>query len=166
MGGKRHAFSGCQWWIPWRNHWTSLEPGSTSNSSRLSMIFWSYQIIVYPLIAKKALEILILFVTMYLCKQSFSRIEDMKTKKRKRLCYKNDTRVALAKVKLHISELVSEKQHQKSHWFAVNIHYVFVMFCWSCSLSRVILCATDVWFICAIITYIRMFWRNHFLFFQ
>ncbi|KAK3865664.1 hypothetical protein Pcinc_028758 [Petrolisthes cinctipes] len=32
--------------------------------------FWCHQIVVYPLIAKKALEILIPFVTTYLCEQS------------------------------------------------------------------------------------------------
>jgi hypothetical protein len=50
-----------------------------------------------------------------------------KMKKRNRLCCENDMRVALAKVNPCISELVSEKQQQKSHWFAVNInYYVFV----------------------------------------
>lgn len=60
--------------------------------------FWCHQIVPYPLIAKKALEILIPFVTTYLCKQSFSRMVDIKMKKRNRLCCENDMRVALAKV--------------------------------------------------------------------
>jgi hypothetical protein len=77
--------------------------------------FWCHQIVPYPLIAKKALEILTPFVTTYLCEQSFSRMVDMKTNKRNRLCCENDMRVALSKVKPRISELVSEKQQQKSH---------------------------------------------------
>ncbi|XP_045120467.1 protein ZBED8-like [Portunus trituberculatus] len=77
--------------------------------------FWCHQIVAYPLIAKKALEILIPFVTTYLCEQSFLRMVDIKTKKRNRLCCENDMRVALAVVKPRISEMVSERQHQKSH---------------------------------------------------
>ena len=77
--------------------------------------FWCQQMVTYPVIAKKALEIFIPFVTTYLCEQSFSRMLDIKTKKRNRLCCENDMRVALAKVKPRISELVSERQQQKSH---------------------------------------------------
>ncbi|KAF2345208.1 hypothetical protein FHG87_024038 [Trinorchestia longiramus] len=70
--------------------------------------------VTYPANAKKALQIFIPFVTTHLCEQSFSRIVDIKTKKRNRLCCKIDMRVALAKVKPRISELVPEKQQQKS----------------------------------------------------
>ncbi|XP_073501333.1 protein FAM200C-like [Phyllobates terribilis] len=77
--------------------------------------FWCRQLEKYPIIAKKALEFFIPFVTTYLCEQSFFRMLDIKTKKRNRLCCENDIRVALAKVKPRISELVSQKQQQKSH---------------------------------------------------
>ncbi|XP_040275794.1 protein ZBED8-like [Bufo bufo] len=77
--------------------------------------FWCQQMVTYPVIAKKALEFFIPFVTTYLCEQSFSRMLDIKTKKRNRLCCENDMRVALAKVKPRISDLVSERQQQKSH---------------------------------------------------
>ncbi|XP_073529659.1 protein FAM200C-like [Phyllobates terribilis] len=80
----------------------------------LSM-FWCQQLEKYPIIAKKALEFFIPFVTTYLCEQSFLRMLDIKTKKRNRLCCENDMRVALAKVKPRISELVSQKQQQKSY---------------------------------------------------
>jgi len=43
--------------------------------------FWCHQIVAYPLLAKKALEILVPFVTTYLCEQSFSKMVDIKTKK-------------------------------------------------------------------------------------
>ena len=77
--------------------------------------FWCHQIVAYPLLAKKALGILTPFVTTYLCEQSFSKMVDIKTKKRNRLCFENDMRVALAKVKPRISKIVSEMQEQKMH---------------------------------------------------
>ena len=48
--------------------------------------FWCHQIVAYPLLPKKALEILTSFVTTYLCKKFFSTIVDIKTKKRNKLC--------------------------------------------------------------------------------
>ncbi|XP_067122548.1 protein FAM200C-like [Centruroides vittatus] len=77
--------------------------------------FWCHQIVTYSAIAKKALEILIRFVTTYLCEQSFLKMLDIKTKKRNRLSCENDMRVALSKVKPRISELVSKRQQQQSH---------------------------------------------------
>ncbi|KAK4328368.1 hypothetical protein Pmani_001224 [Petrolisthes manimaculis] len=77
--------------------------------------FWCHPFVAYPFIAKKALDILIPFVTAYLCEQSFSRMVDIKTRKRNKLCCENDMRVALAKVKPRISEIVSERQQQKLH---------------------------------------------------
>ena len=44
--------------------------------------FWCHQIVAYPPKAKKALKVLIPFVKTYLCGQSFSRMVDIKTKKR------------------------------------------------------------------------------------
>lgn len=77
--------------------------------------FWCRQMDKYPIIAKKALDFFIPFVTTYLCEQSFSTMLDIKTKKRNRLFCENDMRLALAKVKPRISELVSQRQQQKSH---------------------------------------------------
>ncbi|KAF2360772.1 HAT C-terminal dimerization domain [Trinorchestia longiramus] len=77
--------------------------------------FLCQQMATYPVIAKKALQIFIPFVTTLLCEQSFSRMLGIKTKKRNRHCCENDMRVVLAKVKPRITELVSERQQQKSH---------------------------------------------------
>ena len=44
--------------------------------------FWCHQIVVYSLIAKEALEILIPFVTTYLCELSFSRMVDIKNEEK------------------------------------------------------------------------------------
>ena len=43
--------------------------------------FWCHQIVAYLLLPQKALEILIPFVTTYLCNKSFSTMVDIKTKK-------------------------------------------------------------------------------------
>ena len=43
--------------------------------------FLCHQIVAFPLLPKKALEILISFVTMYLCEKSFSTMVDINTKK-------------------------------------------------------------------------------------
>jgi len=90
--------------------------------------FWCHQIVPYPLTAKKALEILTPFVTTYLCEQSFSRLVDIKTNKRNRLCCENDMRVALAKVKQGISELVYGKATAKVTLICskYSLSYVFV----------------------------------------
>lgn len=88
--------------------------------ARTLSTFWCQQMGKYPVIAKKALESFIPFVTTYLCEHSFSRMPDIKTKERSRLCCENDTRVALAKVQPGVSELVSQRQQQKSHWFAAT----------------------------------------------
>ena len=77
--------------------------------------FWCHQIVAFPLLAKKALAILIPFVTTYLCENSFSTMVDIKTKKRNTLCCENDTRVALFKIKPRISRIVSEMQQHKKH---------------------------------------------------
>ncbi|XP_077283104.1 protein FAM200C-like [Arctopsyche grandis] len=79
-------------WV--RQPFTFTAPGSTAplqNNNALNVL------VSTTVIAKKALEIFIPFVTTYLCEQSFSRMLDIKTKKRNRLCCENDTRVALAK---------------------------------------------------------------------
>ncbi|KAF2358002.1 hypothetical protein FHG87_011240 [Trinorchestia longiramus] len=55
-------------------------------------------------------RLLTVVMTPCICKQSFSRMLDIKTKKRNTLCCENNVRVALAKVKPRISELVSETE--------------------------------------------------------
>ena len=77
--------------------------------------FWCQQIEDYPLIAKVALEVLMPFVTTCLCEHAFSILVDVKAKKRNRLACKNDMRIAVSETKPQISQLVTEKQQQKSH---------------------------------------------------
>ena len=47
--------------------------------------FWCHQIEAYPYLVKKALDVLIPFVTTYLCEQSFSVMADIKTEKEQAL---------------------------------------------------------------------------------
>ena len=98
--------------------------------------FWCQQMEKYPVIAKKSLDLFVPFVTTYLCEQSFSRMLDIETKKRNRLCCENDMRLALSKVKPRISELVSQRQQQKTHWGKLfRVHAL----CWFCYSNKVIL---------------------------
>ena len=48
--------------------------------------FWCQQIEGYPLIGKVALEVLMLFVTTYLCEHAFSILVYVKVKKAKQAC--------------------------------------------------------------------------------
>jgi len=75
--------------------------------------FWCCQMEGYPLIAKIAHEILTPFVTRYLCEHAFSKLLDIKTKKRSRLACESDMRVALAKTKPRISQIASKKTRTK-----------------------------------------------------
>ena len=77
--------------------------------------FWCRQMEGYPRIAKATLEILTPFVTSYLCEQGFSKLVEIKTKKRSRLDCENDMRVALAKTKPRISQIATRQQEQKTH---------------------------------------------------
>ncbi|XP_040567931.1 protein FAM200C-like [Lepeophtheirus salmonis] len=85
--------------------------------------FWCQEIVSYPLIVRKALDILIPFVTRYIffVEKSLSRMVYIKTKKMNILVCENEMRVGLAKVKPRFSELVSEKE-QKRH---INFQLIF-----------------------------------------
>ena len=69
----------------------------------------------YPELAKKALEALIPFPTTYFCEAAMSALVNIKTTHRNRLRVANDMRIALSDINLHINELVSKMQKQKSH---------------------------------------------------
>ena len=69
----------------------------------------------YPELAKRALEVLIIFPTTYLCKAAMSALVNIKTKYRNRLRNANDMRIALSNINPRIDELVSKRKKQKSH---------------------------------------------------
>ncbi|KAF2346618.1 hypothetical protein FHG87_022628 [Trinorchestia longiramus] len=96
-------------------NFTLLDNCSQVQQQLFKTTFWCQQMVTYPVIAKKALQIFIPFVTTLLCEQFFFRMLDIKTKKRNRQCCENDMKVVLVKVKPRISELVPGRQQQKSH---------------------------------------------------
>lgn len=77
--------------------------------------FWCSQCLTYPSLAKQAIDVLLPFVTTYLCEAGFSALVVIKTKKRSRLEVEEDMRVALSKTQPQFNLLVQERQQQPSH---------------------------------------------------
>ncbi|XP_075210393.1 protein FAM200A-like [Lycorma delicatula] len=78
--------------------------------------FWINIRCEYPIIAKKALYILLQFSTSYLCEFGFSALANIKTKKRSRLLnVEDDMRVALSFLRPNINEIIKKHQAQISH---------------------------------------------------
>ena len=77
--------------------------------------FWCQQIKNFPLICKVAFEVFMPFITTYLSEHVFSILVYVKVKKRNRLECENETRITVSETKPRISQLVTEKQQQKSH---------------------------------------------------
>ena len=78
--------------------------------------FWTNIWCDYPIIAKKALNILLPFCTSYLCEFGFSALTNIKTKKRSRLLNIDDEmRVALSFLRPNINEIIKNHQAQISH---------------------------------------------------
>ena len=65
----------------------------------------------YSKLAKRALEALIPFPTIYLCEASMSALVNIKTTYRNRLRVANDKKIALSNVNLRIDKLVSKRQN-------------------------------------------------------
>ena len=77
--------------------------------------FWCSMMEPYPVLAKKALQSILPFVTTYLCESGFSTLVTIKTKSRNRLDAEDDMRVALSKSIPRFHVLVDNKQQQASH---------------------------------------------------
>jgi hypothetical protein len=101
--------------------------------------FWYSQIAAYPVLAKKALSVLIPFATTYLCDSEFSTLISLKTKARKRLDARHDMRLALSKTVPRIYVLTDRKQQQPSHKGGpeelFNL-FIFIIFCACEELAR------------------------------
>lgn len=70
----------------------------------------------HPLIVKRALNILLLFSTSYLCELGFSTLTNIKTKKRERLTnLEEEMRVALSYIRPNIEKICKGRQAQVSH---------------------------------------------------
>ena len=77
--------------------------------------FWASQLETYPVLAKKALTVLVAFATTYLCETGFSCLVHIKTKTRNRLDPQHDIQVALSTKTPRFDVILNEKQQQKSH---------------------------------------------------
>ena len=76
--------------------------------------FWCGLVEEFPMLTKRAFEVIIPFAATYLC-EAVSSLLTIKTKLRSRLVPKDDMRVALLTTAPRISEIVHGKQAQKSH---------------------------------------------------
>ena len=63
----------------------------------------------------KALEILLPFVTSYLCETVFSTVAVLKTKYRSRLMIEKELRITISSLILRFEKICGEKQAQPSH---------------------------------------------------
>ncbi len=70
----------------------------------------------YPSVAKKALSVLMTFLTLYLCELGFSTLNNMKTKKRESLrCIEEEMRVRLFQIRPNIENVAKNDQAHVSH---------------------------------------------------
>ena len=84
--------------------------------------FWVEMKDSYPNTTKKALHILIPFVSTYLCEPGFYSLLQIKSKQRNRLDVENDLRCALSQTAPRIWMLSHKKQGQASHYSKVQIN--------------------------------------------
>ncbi|XP_026475576.1 zinc finger BED domain-containing protein 5-like [Ctenocephalides felis] len=77
--------------------------------------FWRKAAAEYPIIADRALKILIPFATTYRYETGFSTLLTLKTKARNRMNIEHDMRCSLSETEPNIVKLVNAKQFQPSH---------------------------------------------------
>jgi hypothetical protein len=84
---------------------------------KFNEVFWISIRKEYPVISAKAVNILLQFLTSYLCEQAFFCLTNIKSKERNRLLsVKKELRVCLSKIRPRIQHLYKKKQAQVSHW--------------------------------------------------
>lgn len=77
--------------------------------------FWLQIYNQYPELSKRAIKILMPFVTTYMCEKSFSLYIATKTKYRNRLDAEDDMRLQITTIIPNFDEICNEKQAQPSH---------------------------------------------------
>ncbi|XP_026476390.1 zinc finger BED domain-containing protein 5-like [Ctenocephalides felis] len=77
--------------------------------------FWLQVKDDFPTLTNKALEILLPFVTSYLCETGFSAVAVLKTKYRSRLVIEKELRTAISTMEPRFEKICAEKQAQPSH---------------------------------------------------
>ena len=76
---------------------------------------WAKYLNIYKNVGSTALQILLLFLSTYLCESGFSTLINLKTKCRSKLDCEADMRCALSSTKPRINLLISNKQLHPSH---------------------------------------------------
>lgn len=119
-------------WI--RNPFSATVPKSLSTAEKESFIdltsdsalkdafqvkpllpFWMAIKSQYPSLFKKAISILMAFVTSYCCESAFSELLYIKNKYRNRISVEEDLRVKVSSIEPDIASLTERKQQQVSH---------------------------------------------------
>ena len=77
--------------------------------------FWASQLETCPVLAEKALAVLVPFATTYLCETGFSCLLHIKSKTRNRWDPEHDIQVALSTKTPRFDPIINRKQQQKSH---------------------------------------------------
>ncbi|KAI6659533.1 Protein ZBED8-like [Oopsacas minuta] len=77
--------------------------------------FWCEMSLIYPNVADRAVKILLMFPSTYLCEQGFSALLLIKNKFRARLSVEADLRLALSKTVPRIDSLIHNMQAHPSH---------------------------------------------------
>ena len=90
----------------------SSQAGKTKFSSFSRIEFWCSMLQEYPELTKRALEVLILFLTTYFCEAAMSAQVNIKTTNRNRLRVANVIKIALSNIDPRIDELVSKRKEQ------------------------------------------------------
>ena len=117
--------NGHQKLISMRNRWYFRRRTSRVSSDEVQLhsfkeleleTIWANYLYVYPLIATRALQILAVFGSTYLCEAAFSGLIAIKTKYRNRLRVERDFCCSFSGVKPRIKNLVAKKQCQVYHW--------------------------------------------------
>ena len=82
---------------------------------KVGVDFWVKLADSFPLLTQRAFQVLVPFVTTYLCESGFSSLVAMKTKARNRLKADDDMRVALSSTAPRINKLIDSMNQQCSH---------------------------------------------------
>ena len=104
----------------WKNELIDLQCSTTLHSKFMSCNgdfskFWCGLVEEFPMLMKRAFEVIIPFATTDLCEAGFSLLLTIKTKHRFCLVPTDDMQIVLSTIASKILEIARGKQAQKSH---------------------------------------------------
>lgn len=82
---------------------------------KVGVNFWIKLTDSFPLLTQRAFQVLVPFVTTYLCESGFPSLVIIKTKARNRLKADDDMRVALSETAPRINKLIESMNQQCYH---------------------------------------------------